>query len=1047
MALVLTPAVQALWVGATPDSTVHNQVSVNDSTKYNVDNTVSMVTVNSPEIGWSEASPDEFDPSEGEKVNFNWRLDEGPGYIKIEVYNGHPYSGASLLRTVHDWDYYPTTGYPENTIAWNGKYDGAVVADGTYYYMISTAATYGGTVLDTEIGSFQVESSTTPTVISHAVNPNPFDPDTQSACFDVNLDKSAIYMTVEIKDGSQTVWGPTSVSNLSSGWNYDVKCWNGRNNSGVLVDEKSYTYILEPVNSEGAGSTATGYVTVDYDNGGGDTPPAVLEHDVNPDPFDPDTDNACFDARLDKDGWVTVQIKDGSTTVWGPEEVNSMNQGWNYDFLCWNGEKNNGMDADEKSYSYTMIPENNYGTGATVSGNLTVDYENSGNTAPSVTDHDVNPSTFDPDQEDACFDIELNKDANYATLEIKDGSYTVYGPVNSSDLNDGWNNDVFCWDGDDNDDDPVDEDTYTYYLKATNDYGTSSAVSGDLTVDYDDPAGQSPVIGDRKGDDSDDYADRDPFDPYEYDETTIRFDLNTSATVEFTLSNGSYDIEELTYSANSGVNAVEWDGRKSNNDPYPEGTYYYTIYAYNSYGEDTEHGTVRIDYDEEPSGDRPNITSHFADPEVFDPEDNEDTRIYFRIDEDAYVTLEILDGSRVVRTLLDEIYTNEGSTSRTWDGEDKYGDIVVDDEYEYRIEACDTSDRDNCDVEYGDIEVDTDGSSGYNDDLLSDIEVNNPVFDPSDRETTELCFTVERDNTEVTVEIMDGNRVIDTLLDEAEYDEDYRRCVRWDGEDEDGDEVDDDVYQFRIRAEEDEDVQVEYEYVEVDTDGRIIGFPRDNDYCGGFWDVPKDSPFCKAIELMSYRGVFEGYPDGSFRPYNDINRAEATKVILLALDYDIMSNNGSNLGYWDVITNEWYMPYLRTAQREGVATGYPDGSFRPGSTINRVELLRVFLEATDINVPHCNYSPYADTPLNYDTRWYMDYACFAKTYNLMDVDANGNFNPDQPMSRVDVAELFYRFEKRGLFAGYNRNYYDNYWNTWDSDWRYSSDNRYYNFSY
>ncbi len=945
MAVVFTPAVQALWVGSTPDNTVSNHVSVNDSTNYRVDNTVALVTVNSPKVDWSDASPDSFNPSEGERVNFNWRLDGGPGYIKIEVYNGHPNSGGTLLRTVHDWDYYPETGYPVNTIAWDGKYNGSVVSAGTYYYMISTAAIYGGNVLDTEIGSFQVESSTTPvetppTVVSHAVNPNPFDPDTQTACFDVNLNKSATYLTVEIKDGSQTVWGPTNVSNLSSGWNYDFKCWNGRNNSGVLVGEKSYTYRLTPVNGAGPGSTATGYVTVDYDN----------------------------------------------STV---------------------------------------------------------------GTAPTITDHDVNPSTFDPDEEDACFDIELDKDANYATLTIKDGSYTVYGPVNSSDLNDGWNNDAFCWDGDDNDNDPVDEDTYTYYLKATNDYGTSSSVSGNVTVDYEGgTTGDAPVIGDRKGDDSDDYADRDPFDPYDYDETTIRFNLNTEATVEFTLSNGSYDIEELTYSANSGVNAVEWDGRKSNNDPYAEGTYYYTIYAYNSYGEDTEHGTVRLDYDGGgSSSDRPNITSHFADPEVFDPEDNEDTRIYFRIDDDAYVTLEILDGSRVVRTLLDDVYRGEGSTSRTWDGEDKYGDIVDDDEYEYRIEACDTSDRDDCDVEYGDIEVDTDGSSGYDDDLISDIEVNNPVFDPSDRETTELCFTIERDNTEVTVEIMDGNRVIDTLLDEAEYDEDYRRCVRWDGEDDDGDEVDDDVYQFRIRAEEGNDVQVEYEYVEVDTDGRIIGFPRDNDYCGGFWDVPKDSPFCKAIELMSYRGIFEGYPDGSFRPYNDINRAEATKVILLALDYDILSNNGSNLGYWDVRTNEWYMPYLRTAQREGVATGYPDGSFRPGSTINRVELLRVFLEAADINVPHCNYSPYPDTPLNYDTRWYMDYACFAKTYNLMDADANGNFNPDQPMSRADVAELFYRFEKRGLFAGYNSNYYDNYWNTWDIDWRYSPENRYYDYNF
>ena len=174
---------------------------------------------------------------------------------------------------------------------------------------------------------------------------------------------------------------------------------------------------------------------------------------------------------------------------------------------------------------------------------------------------------------------------------------------------------------------------------------------------------------------------------------------------------------------------------------------------------------------------------------------------------------------------------------------------------------------------------------------------------------------------------------------------------------------------------------------------------------------------------MNLKGIFHGYSDGSFRPFQPINRAEATKVILLALSYGLSGNNGSNLGFSDVDPNAWYMPYLRAAQALGIIHGYPDGTFKPEKTLNRVELLKMFLTAAGVNVPYCDSVPYNDTPNNGDTRWYIDYVCFASRNGLMYSDGSGRFNPGSPMTRADVADLFYQFENKG----YNRNYaYDNY---------------------
>jgi hypothetical protein len=314
--------------------------------------------------------------------------------------------------------------------------------------------------------------------------------------------------------------------------------------------------------------------------------------------------------------------------------------------------------------------------------------------------------------------------------------------------------------------------------------------------------------------------------------------------------------------------------------------------------------------------------------------------------------------------------------------------------------------------------------------LITDVSVRNEVFDPTEGERSTIEFTLDR-RADLIVQVMDGNNVIDTLRDandQAGGDYSYT----WDGRDSGNDIVDDDVYQFRIMADDGDDTDTDRAYVEVDTDGIIIGFP-DSDRCAGYRDVSVNSPFCKAIQLMSERGIFSGYSDGTFRPNANINRAETVKVITLALGYDVNTGGTYSLGYRDTNGSAWYAPYLYVAKRYGIATGYPDNTFRPSSTINRVELLRVFLEGNQTNLYTCSTQPYDDTPITPDTRWYMKYACYAKDNGLMGSDGYNGYNdyygynyntsgeklyPAEAMTRGDVANLFYDFEVKGLYSDY-----------------------------
>lgn len=178
----------------------------------------------------------------------------------------------------------------------------------------------------------------------------------------------------------------------------------------------------------------------------------------------------------------------------------------------------------------------------------------------------------------------------------------------------------------------------------------------------------------------------------------------------------------------------------------------------------------------------------------------------------------------------------------------------------------------------------------------------------------------------------------------------------------------------------------------------------------------KTDAHCAALTYVKSAGIFSGYPDGTFRSWGVMNRVETAKVVLLVFGKQILSDDGTNLGFRDVEIGAWYMPYLATAKSLGMVRGYGNLTVRPGEQINRVELLKVFLAASGKDFSHVTVgaAPYADTPFTSATSWYMPYVQYAKSNALIDADEQDNFNPGEGMKRGDTAELFYRYHQAGL---------------------------------
>ena len=849
-------------------------------------------------------------------------------------------------------------------------------------------------VIALTVYSANVSTVNAASISSFGVQQTVFNPNNESADISFNLTNSG-NITLEVFDGNNPIRTLAFRQPVSAGLHNEYT-WDGKKTDGTKVSEGTYMVQLFYY-SETFSIFADDNVTVSYDDDNNNGVAPVVSSDyASPNPFDPDTENTYVYFTLNTESDVTVEIYNGSSRVDTLISDNSLSAGAHS--TIWDGRNSTGNKVTEGTYTYKVTAQNSYDTD-TETGSITVEYDNNNGVAPVITSDYASPNPFDPDTENTYVYFTLNTESD-VTVEIFNGSTRVDTLITDNTLSAGAHTKV--WDGRNSSGNKVSEGTYTYKITAQNSYDTDTE-NGTVTVEYEDNNNNDvdPNI-------SNAYATPTTFDPEDNESTTVHFTVNTCVYVTAKVYKQSNDSLVKTLSSNNylceGSHTITWNGRDTSGNEMSNGDYYIRITVTNNQGSDWEEENVTIDTDSSNNNsDAPTISDVDVNPYTFNPDDNEDTTLEYSIDECSDVTVKVYDeDGDLIDTLKNEVYQCEGDYSVIWDGEDNNGDMVDDGVYTFEVYA---ENEDGDDTATADTEVDTNGgSSNENGPEITNVSVDPDVFDPTE-ESTLLKFRID-ECADATIKVVDSdNHTVKTLLSNREICSGYHSYT-WNGKDSGNDYVDDDNYEFVITVDNNDGDDSARADVEVDSNGSTT-----SERCADYEDVSETNPYCDAIIYVTDEDIFSGYPDGSFKPYQGINRAETTKVLLKGFGYTIMSSDGTNLGFSDVDRNAWYMPYLRTAQHYGIIKGYPDGTFRPSNTVNRVELLKVFLETADVYVPACSYQPYNDTPIS---EWYSKYVCYAKTYDLMDADYNNNFNPAAPMTRGDVAELFLRFHEEGL---------------------------------
>ncbi|MDX9970855.1 MAG: S-layer homology domain-containing protein [Candidatus Gracilibacteria bacterium] len=170
-----------------------------------------------------------------------------------------------------------------------------------------------------------------------------------------------------------------------------------------------------------------------------------------------------------------------------------------------------------------------------------------------------------------------------------------------------------------------------------------------------------------------------------------------------------------------------------------------------------------------------------------------------------------------------------------------------------------------------------------------------------------------------------------------------------------------------------------------------------------FEDLESDHKNAYAISVFYDLGLIKGYSDGTFRPENNLNRAELLAIVLDSVDADFSGQLLENC--FKDVKNEWFSAYVCYAKNHNIVAGYSDGNFKPGNNVTRAEALKITLSAFgfDIDeVPEDATISYNDAKIS---DWYGPYLYLGSKESIVSKD--GRFNGGMAITRAEFVQLIY----------------------------------------
>ena len=150
------------------------------------------------------------------------------------------------------------------------------------------------------------------------------------------------------------------------------------------------------------------------------------------------------------------------------------------------------------------------------------------------------------------------------------------------------------------------------------------------------------------------------------------------------------------------------------------------------------------------------------------------------------------------------------------------------------------------------------------------------------------------------------------------------------------------------------------------------------------------------INKWTASGYISGYPDGTFRPNNAISRAEFVTLANKAFSYNVPTS----ISFKDLDTSHWAYSEIQKGVSAGYIKGDAAGTFRPGAAVTRQEAAVMMAQIKQLQQNANSALSYTD--YNSIANWAKPYVGAVSNVKIMQGFPNGAFRPQTSMTRAEA---------------------------------------------
>ena len=150
------------------------------------------------------------------------------------------------------------------------------------------------------------------------------------------------------------------------------------------------------------------------------------------------------------------------------------------------------------------------------------------------------------------------------------------------------------------------------------------------------------------------------------------------------------------------------------------------------------------------------------------------------------------------------------------------------------------------------------------------------------------------------------------------------------------------------------------------------------------------------INKWTASGYISGYPDGTFRPNNAISRAEFVTLANKAFSYNVPTS----ISFKDLEPSHWAYSEIQKGVSAGYIKGDAAGTFRPGAAVTRQEAAVMMAQIKQLQQNANSALSYTD--YNSIANWAKPYVGAVSNVKIMQGFPNGAFRPQTSMTRAEA---------------------------------------------